>query len=795
MASALFAGLTTLAVQPWEAKDLNPVTVKPVPKQEASVLVRDGKALGKVYIFCPMTNSLGLAVQKLRECVKKATGADMEVITAQADKTTIVPPAIIIGDCREAASQGLEGAKMPPEGFEIKSAGGSVFIVGNRVEGCDGTAWGVYEFLERYLGVRWYFPDPEYGTTIPTAKDLIVPASHISDAPVFRQRELWPAISPDSDGRFLVPMHSFLRSANSWPAKLVVHSPNWGKVKEYCEKYPEVFQLKADKTRDYAMTCYGNPKTLELYLENVKQNYADPKWRANPENNDKLGVLGNFITVSPADAEVVCYCNDCRKLWDESAGQWGSASKIMSNFVSKLAAEVKNKWPDKTIIFLPYLNYSLAPEGFKFPNNVEVQLCGMPGMAMYAQPEVFSSEQKNIDKWVNLTGRKIQDWHYCCWPEDRTKAPLSYPHTVKKFYQANRDKSVGSFINGIKNHWPRQNITLYCWLKLLWNPDFDVDAALDSFCENAFGPAKAPMLELLKLQMAGWEDTVWPKGLISREAVFELSYPKDRVEKMKEQIAAARKLAAPNPEALRRLEYYVQPFSEFFQAADQYASGGGLKPLVSVKVGEKPKIDGNLDDAVWKRAEPVSFVRAMDRKIHETSYPTTVRSVWTPEGIVFGFDCSEPTPDLLETKNGGSDNPLMWWDDNIEIFLDVTGKNQGEYYQFMVNPSGNWFDSKARDLSWNAKGVEKAASVGKDRWSLEVFIPFTAFPEALKPSGGAEVHWSGNFTRHRVADKGQNSTKRQVDGSQREYQRMNTTYCDFSNNMEDFAPIVFREAN
>ena len=32
---------------------------------------------------------------------------------------------------------------------------------------------------------------------------------------------------------------------------------------------------------------------------------------------------------------------------------------------------------DFTIVYLPYLNYTAAPKGFRFPGNVEVQLAGM----------------------------------------------------------------------------------------------------------------------------------------------------------------------------------------------------------------------------------------------------------------------------------------------------------------------------------------------------------------------------------------------------------------------------------
>ena len=72
----------------------------------------------------------------------------------------------------------------------------------------------------------------------------------------------------------------------------------------------------------------------------------------------------------------------------------------------------------------------------------------------------------------------------------------------------------------------------------------------------------------------------------------------------------------------------------------------------------------------------------------------------------------------------------------------------------IVNPNGAVADAKGKDFSWDLKGLKRAAHVGKDFWSLEVFFPYSAFPEARKPTDGTGVTWHGNFTRHRVADQG-----------------------------------------
>ena len=769
-------------------KDLNPVSIKAAPQHPTITLVADGQPKAAICVLGGRSRALNEAVANLQMFIEKSTTAKLSIVY---DKIT--PPAIVIGDCDLAKAQGIKATELPIEGFVIKTTADHVLIVGRDVPivgetiRSDGTANGVLEFIERFVGVRWYYPG-ELGQSVPQSKSLAVSPVHLEDAPKFRKREIWPAVSKPwtGTGTQLGPLHGFLRSGNSWPVQLVVHSPNWSKIKEYQEQRPEVYQQRSDKTRDHEMLCYGHPRTLETYLENIERHVSG-------KTPVHMGISGKAVTVSPADAEVACYCDHCRKLWNEKGGQYGSASKIVGKFAADLGREMKRRWPDMTVVYLPYLNYTQAPEGVEFPDNVEIQLCGMPGLAQYKEPAIAKADQENIDRWMKLTGRKVQNWHYSCWPEDRTTACYLFPHTLQQFYLANRDKTVGTFINGTTDHWPRQHVSLYCWLKLLWDPNFDVDAAIEEYCRRMYGPAAGTLRELVGMQIDGWEKSRWPGERISPKGIHEQSFPLASVKKMETLLAQAREQAQSDELVLKRIEYYATPFPEFIQRAREFADGTGIRPLVAQKVGEDPKIDGKLDEPLWQRAAPLEFVLAYDRMGTKPTYPTSMRAVWTFQGITFGFHMNEPTPDRLERKIKGRDDSLAWWDDNVELLFDVTGKNEGEFYHLIVNPNAAVADAKAKDFSRNYDAIQCAAHTGADFWSLEVLVPYAAFTETSKPGSGSNTVWHGNFTRHRVADKGLTPKFQSFPGSQREYQRLNTTFAQPSNNLTDFAPIRFAE--
>lgn len=753
--------------------DLDPVTVRPAAEHPPVTLVKGGKPVGMIYTVLAdhETNQL---VRELQDAIKATTGAELPIAK---EEPAADQPAIIVG--------GQVSAELPIEGFEVRTAANRVYIIGHGA----GVNWGIDDFLERLVGVRWYWPLAHHGRSVEQRADLVIPPLHYTDAPAYRMRVGWPPYYNGTpyDRLHVHDLYLRLRGGNSWPIQLRVHQPSrWHQV--YGEDRPEIFALRADGTRNLAMYCYGDPRTVETFIENIElyeqlENKRDKKYQ-----NHVSFIAGDAITVSPPDLGVHCTCEHCAPLLEPEAGRYASAAKLMGTFVRQLALEVKKRWPEKTIIYLPYVNYTFAPEGIEFPDNVEVQLCGMPGIAMYKEPALRDLYQQNIDDWRKLTNRKVQTWDYACWPTDRTKAPFQYPHVLKDYYQRNRDKLVGTFINGgIPDEWTSQHFTMYCWMKLMWDPEFDVDAAADEFCRRLFGPAAKPMRELLRLQTDRWEQVDWPVDAVSPKALYEMSYTAPVLEQMKALLAAARE-ATPDEVTKARIDYYATDFEAFFAEAESLLSGEGLNHLIAQKVPDNPVIDGKLDDQWWAMAQPRGFVRKRGQEIAPAKYPTEVRAVWTLDGVTFGLKMHEPNPAELKMDLKVRDDGTLWpRNDNVEVFIDVTGRKEGEYYQWLINPANTVGDYHNGDPTWNPTEAKHAVHIGEDYWSLELYVPTSMFKDAITPHTGKA--WAGQFTRHRVSDGRQD----RKDDSITEYSRLNNKLGGFSRNAADFGLIKFIE--
>ena len=127
--------------------------------------------------------------------MSQITGAKVKVLTAPTGKV----PAFIVGDVKAAKAAGIDLAKLDRDGFFIKTFKGNVIIIGNDERSPRalresfmqrGTVNGVYDFLERFGGVKFYFPGP-MGTIVPVKKNWALPAIDIADRPDSQFRQIY----------------------------------------------------------------------------------------------------------------------------------------------------------------------------------------------------------------------------------------------------------------------------------------------------------------------------------------------------------------------------------------------------------------------------------------------------------------------------------------------------------------------------------------------------------------------------------------------------------------------------
>ena len=172
----------------------------------------------------------------------------------------------------------------------------------------------------------------------------------------------------------------------------------------------------------------------------------------------------------------------------------------------------------------------------------------------------------------------------------------------------------------------------------------------------------------------------------------------------------------------------------------------GVQPEKDVKI----KLDGKLDEAEWKRTPSLGefhFIKNIDDQTEERQ--TVSRVFYTPEAIYIGIECYETDIDGVVRKIKSNSNKTYWSDDCLEVYLE-TGRTYKKFYKLAINPNGVVWAMRVKnddyDDTWQARsGVAGGASVGKDRWTVEIKIPYKSF--ARKPQAGNL--WTFNIRRIR----------------------------------------------
>jgi len=164
------------------------------------------------------------------------------------------------------------------------------------------------------------------------------------------------------------------------------------------------------------------------------------------------------------------------------------------------------------------------------------------------------------------------------------------------------------------------------------------------------------------------------------------------------------------------------------------------KTFKATKVVSGPKIDGKLDDDIWKNAEiRDDFIQSDPTEGNSPTYRTEVRVLYDDFAIYIGAMMYDDHPDSILHELGNRDDDLNA--DNFSVAFDTYNKQQ-DAFVFSVYASGVQVDYKMSDPTFNAVW-ESETRILNNGWCVEMKIPYSAirFPKV------EEQFWGVQFTR------------------------------------------------
>jgi len=421
-------------------------------------LTKNGRAAATIVLASNASANDRKAAAELRRYIRAVSGATLPIGSVPKSGAMIW-----IGSTghAEGCPRELDWAGLEDDGFNIKADGRNLIIAGGREKG---SLYGVYTFLESYLGCRKFSPTVE---VIPRAKTISVPRMDDTQVPRFKFRDAhfidssyvaWHKLDNHRD-LFGLYVHTF--------ALLVPPGT-------YFKDHPEYFtKLAAGRVPD-AQLCLSNPDVFRIAVERLRdQMNAEPgKTHWSVSQND---------TFSP------CECDACRAI--DSAE--GSPSGSLLTFVNKVAEQ----FPDKIISTLAYQYTRSAPKRIRPRENVNIMLCSIEcnRSRPLESDSLSASFRKDVETWTSLT-KNIYLWDYVVqfrnlispFPNLRVLQPnLQYfaNNGITHIFE----QGAGSMPNEFKE------LRTYLIAKLLWNPDVNVDSVMNDFLNGYYGKA-APFL-------------------------------------------------------------------------------------------------------------------------------------------------------------------------------------------------------------------------------------------------------------------------------------------------------------
>ncbi len=472
---------------------------------EEMIIVDDGASDFYIVTAENPDETIVTATTELQTYLEKISGAKLSIVTE--NNLPDGNKAILVGETQlEESIVQIDRTAIMADGFRLYSDGNYFVIAGADSRG---TLYGVYTFLEEYLGVRWFTPTLE---VVPENEDVIIDANiDRTVEPSFSVRRNDCSGTNDAHRARTKMNVSFWQPATAyggaltyvvWDASLPSLVPD-----SLFSEHPEYFALQEDGTRSTDHVCLSHPDVLDITIASVRE-----KIEANTTG-------AKYVHIGQKDNQNYCHCDNCEALYE----RYGSICAPTLIFTNNLADALDEDYPDFMFTFYAYLETERPPEdlSLKCNKNVAPVLCGLHS-ACRSHP-ITECGHEDVQNETLLTAygehepRIAED--FLNWTKV-AETTYIYDYTINFLNVAQFFSNFGTMQSTMKymhdigitgyiyncgdGHWAAFNeLRNYLLTKLQWDVDCDVEYHMIDFLNAYYGEGAAPYIkEILDIQTA-----------------------------------------------------------------------------------------------------------------------------------------------------------------------------------------------------------------------------------------------------------------------------------------------------
>jgi hypothetical protein len=440
----------------------------------ANTLFKNGKSKYVIVVNDDAFYSEKTAAAELHDYLKQISGADIPVT----NKVSSTEKNVIIGFDEASFKELGISMKQPEEddeGFTCFSDKGNIFIYGGSHRG---TMYGVYSFLEKLFGVRWYAPDC---TIVPKMNKFKFKDFSWSEEPFIKYRYsqyyetsenmAWSAHNRNNSA-WTAEKNEYGGTEAYWSAHTM---GQFIQSSEYFDKHPEYFALRNGKRIPNGQLCLSNPDVLELCKKAMRNAI---------ETHPGYWVY----SLSQNDNQAFCECEKCRAIEDK----YGGHSGLILWFVNQVADYIKPLYPDKHIGTFAYQYTRHAPTGIVPRDNVVIRLCSIECCFAHSLEECEQNKSfvEDLKAWSKIAPT-LYIWDYVVNFRQYVAPFPNFGVLAKNIKTFGKYNAIGVQEEAQYESYGGEFSEMKDWVltRLLWNPNQDTDALVDEFMRGYYGDA------------------------------------------------------------------------------------------------------------------------------------------------------------------------------------------------------------------------------------------------------------------------------------------------------------------
>ncbi len=540
--------------------------------EDAIALTSSGQSTYRIVLPSAPTAAETKAAQVLQTHLEQISGARLPIVSAGEPEAM---HEVILGRNERLGQDGEAAVTFDPlreDGFTIKTVGTKLIIAGGTEKG---TLYGVYAFLEQYLGARKYSSRVK---TLPRQPSITLGPIDDTQVPVITFRDVlyrdtndpeytdWHRLDHDEHGRhpdWGLWVHTFNR--------LVPPAIHYAEHPEY---YAEV-----NGKRMPTQLCLTNEGAFQVLVDNLRKEMAKK-----PE--------ATYWSVSQNDNVQHCTCDQCRALDEREGSPMGS----LLTFVNRVAAE----FPDKVISTLAYQYSRKPPASLRPATNVNIVLCSIESNRSRPIAEDPSSAdfKADLQGWAEIAD-DLLIWDYVIQFKNLV-SPFPNLHVLKPNLQFFVENGVTAMFEQGNREVGGEFAELRAYLiaRLMWNPEADVEVIMDDFLAGYYGAAAGPIRTYIDEMHQALIDSGDDLNIFGNPIQPMDGYlAPERIDRYEALFDEAEQAVANAPEILHRVKVARLPlaYATLEQAKRTYTGDRGLFQNVNGVWAVRPEVETRLD--------------------------------------------------------------------------------------------------------------------------------------------------------------------------------------------------------